>query len=95
MKIAKVISPRGCANGACPGILLAENGMILIQGTKVADRKGLKIPADEDVVGIPRSFFDALVREYTKQTAVASGPKVDTLVQAISGLQRYSVSRSR
>lgn len=66
MKIAKVISPRGCANGACPSILLAENGLVLIQGAKVSAKKSLKIPAHEDVVAISREVFDSLVRQYSK-----------------------------
>ena len=66
MKIVKVISPRGCANGACPTLLLSDTGLVIVQGAKLAprQRKALKVPGHEDLVSIPKEVFDGLLRQY-------------------------------
>jgi hypothetical protein len=66
MKITKVISPRGCANGACPTIMLTDSGTVIVQGAKLPPkgRNSLRIPAHEDVVSIPKDVFDALLSQY-------------------------------
>lgn len=75
MKITEIISPRGCANGACPSILLTDSGVVLVQGTKLAQgtseaeeaRAFLAIPSHEDVVCIPQRVFEELVSRYCRQ----------------------------
>jgi hypothetical protein len=66
MQIVKVISPRGCANGACPTLLLSDTGLVIVQGAKLAprQRKALKVPGHEDLVSIPKEVFDGLLRQY-------------------------------
>ena len=66
MKIIKTISPRACANGACPSFLLTDTGSVLVQGAKLAPnhRKSLTVPDHEDVVAIPKEVFDALLAQY-------------------------------
>ena len=66
MNVTKVISPRGCANGACPSLLLTDAGTIIIQGAKLqADqRKFLRVPAHEDLVGISRAVFEDILSQY-------------------------------
>ena len=66
MKIVKVISPRGCANGACPTLLLSDTGLVIVQGAKLAprQRKSLKVPGHEDLVSIPKEVFDGLLSQY-------------------------------
>jgi hypothetical protein len=65
MNITKVISPRGCASGACPSLVLTDAGMV-IQGAKLpAERRGsLRVPGHEDVVSIPREVFEDLLSQY-------------------------------
>jgi hypothetical protein len=69
MKITKVISPLGCANGACPSIVLTDSDVVLIQGVRMtAEAKaGLTIPAHEDAVSIPKHIFEELVSRYCRQ----------------------------
>lgn len=66
MNITKVFSPRGCANGACPSLLLTDAGTIIIQGAKLpADRREpLRVPDHEDLVSIPREVFEDLLSQY-------------------------------
>ena len=66
MNITQVISPRGCASGACPSLLLTDAGAVIIQGAKLpADRrKTLRVPGDEDIVSIPREVFEDLLSQY-------------------------------
>ncbi len=75
MKITEIISPRGCANGACPSIVLTDSDVVLIQGAKLAAgpradaeaRALLTIPDHEDVVSIPKTVFEELVSRYCRQ----------------------------
>ncbi len=64
MIITKIIRQRACLNGSCPGILLTDNGTVLVQGQKVDVPGTLDVPADESVVAIPREVFAELVRQY-------------------------------
>ena len=66
MKITNIILPPNCDQGACPSLVLTDDGVILIQGAKLpsADRGLLKVPDHEDVVSIPKEVFDALVAQY-------------------------------
>ncbi len=66
MKIIKQISPRGCANGACPSLRLADTHLVLVQGNKLgqAARQGLLIPEHEDAISIPKAVFEDLVDQY-------------------------------
>ena len=66
MNITQVISPRGCASGACPSLLLTDAGTVIIQGAKLpADRReSLRVPGHEDIVSIPREVFEDLVSQY-------------------------------
>ena len=66
MKIINHISPRGCANGACPAILLTDANVVLIQGAKVAKdgMEGLTLPDHEEVVSIPKAVFEELLSQY-------------------------------
>ena len=68
MTITHIISPPGCANGACPSLLFTDAGHVLIQGAKLSppDRAGLEVPGHEDVVSIPREVFDALLQQYQR-----------------------------
>jgi hypothetical protein len=68
MNITRIISPAGCANGACPSLLFTDAGQVLVQGAKLApdDRAGLEVPGHEDVVRIPREVFDALLQQYQR-----------------------------
>lgn len=66
MHITKVISPRGCANGACPTLRLTDASTVIIQGAKLPPgrRQSLRVPGHEDIVGIPREVFDDLLSQY-------------------------------
>ncbi len=66
MKIIKQISPRGCANGACPSLRFTDADVVIVQGNKLAKetRKGLNIPDHEDVIGIPKAVFEDLLAQY-------------------------------
>ena len=66
MKIIRHISPRGCANGACPSLLLTEDRMVLIQGAKIlpGQRESFRVPGHEDIVRIPREVFEDLLSQY-------------------------------
>ena len=68
MEIEKVISPRGCLNGACPTLRLTNTGLVLVQGSKLASRlrKSLGVPGHEDLVGIPKAVFDDLLGQYQR-----------------------------
>lgn len=66
MTLTKVISPRGCASGACPTLMLTDNGTVIVQGAKLlADqRASLTVPDHEDVVVIPQAVFEDLLSQY-------------------------------
>jgi hypothetical protein len=66
MKIIKQISPRGCANGACPSLLVTDTDVVLVQGLRLAKegKHGLVIPDHEDVVAIPKVVFGELLDQY-------------------------------
>ena len=66
MNITNIISPRGCASGACPSLLLTDAGTVIIQGAKLpADRReSLGVPGHEDIVSIPREVFEDLLSQY-------------------------------
>ena len=68
MKIEKVISPRGCVNGACPTLRLTDTGMVIVQGAKMAPRlrKSLRVPRHEDLVSIPKAVFDDLLGQFMR-----------------------------
>ncbi len=70
MNITKVISPRGCANGACPSLLVTDAGTVIIQGAKLPAerRESLHIPGHEDIVSIPREVFEDLLSQYRRQS---------------------------
>lgn len=70
MNITKVISPRGCANGACPSLLVTDAGTVIIQGAKLPAerRESLRIPGHEDIVSIPREVFEDLLSQYRRQS---------------------------
>lgn len=69
MKITKVISPRGCASGACPSLLVTDAGTVIIQGAKLPPdrRESLRVPGHEDIVGIPREVFEDLLSQYQRK----------------------------
>ena len=64
MKINKIIRQRGCANGACPGIILTGDRTVLVQGAKIRVPPSLEVPGHEDMVEIPQEGFNELVQEY-------------------------------
>jgi hypothetical protein len=66
MRITKAISPRGCANGACPTLLLTDAGTVIVQGAKLPPnhRESLRVPGHEDLVSIPREVFEDLLSQY-------------------------------
>lgn len=66
MHITNVISPRGCANGACPTLRLTDVGTVIIQGAKLPAnrRESLNVPRHEDIVSIPREVFEDLLNQY-------------------------------
>jgi hypothetical protein len=64
MKITKIIRQRACLNGSCPGLIITNDGNVLIQGRKVDVSGAIEIPADESVVVIPSEVFAELVRQY-------------------------------
>jgi hypothetical protein len=68
MNVTHIISPAGCANGACPSLLITDAGQILIQGARLVpqDRSVLDVPGHEDVVSIPREVFDGLLQQYLR-----------------------------
>jgi hypothetical protein len=70
MNVIKVISPRGCANGACPSFLLTAEGGVIIQGDKIPPerREPMGIPGHEDIVRIPREVFDDLLSQYRQRS---------------------------
>ena len=41
MNIIKTIAPLGCANGACPSLLLTDEGTVLVQGARLAANQRL------------------------------------------------------
>ena len=68
MKVIDHYSPRGCGNGLCPGITVANRNSVLIQGRVLPknDRAQLTVPGHEDVVEIPRERFSD--RPFTAET---------------------------
>ena len=72
MRITKIIrevnleNQTNCAGGQCPGLILTEDGNILIQGNLVApgDRRAVQVPDHEDLVQIPRAVFENLIEQY-------------------------------
>ena len=64
MKITKVIRQRACLNGSCPGLIITNDGNVLIQGLKVDVGGALEIPDHETVVAIPKEVFAELVSLY-------------------------------
>ena len=64
MSIKQTIRPLGCANGGCPGILVTDNGTVLVQGLKTTQPTGVEVPDHEDLVAIPGTVFEELLRQY-------------------------------
>lgn len=67
MKIVKTITapdPSNCSGGNCPSFFLTDDGRVLIQGYVLAPeaKEGLGLPAGEDVVSLPASVLDQLVK---------------------------------
>jgi hypothetical protein len=65
MKIQKAIRPLGCSNGLCPGIILTDEGTVLVQGRKVDVTGALEVPDNETVVAIPQEVFAELINRYS------------------------------
>lgn len=66
MNVIKSIKSHGCFNGACPGLLVTEGDLVLIQGNKVGTQRptGVTVPDHEDLVAIPKAVFDELIAQY-------------------------------
>jgi hypothetical protein len=66
MHIEKVIAPRGCVNGACPTLHLTNEGQVIIQGSRLPPevRAEVPTPPQEDVVIMPQTVFEDLLRRY-------------------------------
>lgn len=59
-----------CSDGTCPAILDTDDPeMVAFQGTTLTDPQALRdvgqVPAHETVVLLPRSLFEAYLRERT------------------------------
>ena len=69
MKVIEHHSPRGCANGMCPGIIVTDRNTVLVQGRVLAkdDKAQLTVPGHEDVVEIPREVFDDLLSQFLRR----------------------------
>lgn len=69
MKIISHFSPKACGQGLCPGIIVTDRATVLIQGYVLpkADKSTLSVPAQEDVVEIPRAIFEDLLGQYKGQ----------------------------
>jgi hypothetical protein len=70
MKIQKIISENGampqlCARGACPAVIVANNGDVFVQGYVPAPAEGAKLtaPAGESFVRMPRAVFEKIARQ--------------------------------
>jgi hypothetical protein len=64
MKITKIIRQRACLNGSCPGLIITNDGNVLIQGRKVDVPRSIDVPDHESLVAIPQDTFAELVRQY-------------------------------
>jgi hypothetical protein len=55
MKVIDHYSPRGCANGMCPGIIVTDRNTVLVQGRVLLKygRAQLTVPGHADAVVIP------------------------------------------
>ena len=69
MKVIDHYSPRGCANGMCPGIIVTDRNTVLVQGHVLhkVDKAQLTVPGHEDVVEIPREVFDDLLSQFLRR----------------------------
>jgi len=69
MKVIDHYSPRGCANGMCPGIIITDRNTVLVQGHVLhkVDKAQLTVPGHEDVVEIPREVFDDLLSQFLRR----------------------------
>ncbi len=69
MKVIDHYSPRGCANGMCPGIIVTNRNTVLVQGhvLPTVDKAQLTVPGHEDVVEIPREVFDDLLSQFLRR----------------------------
>ena len=69
MKVIEHHSPRGCANGMCPGIIVTDRNTVLVQGHVLpkVDKAQLTVPGHEDVVEIPREVFDDLLSQFLRR----------------------------
>jgi len=69
MKVINHYSPRGCANGMCPGIIVTDRNTVLVQGHVLpkVDKAQLTVPGHEDIVEIPREVFDDLLSQFLQR----------------------------
>ncbi len=69
MKVIDHYSPRGCANGMCPGIIVTDRNTVLVQGHVLpkVDKAQLTVPRHEDIVEIPREVFDDLLSQFLQR----------------------------
>ena len=69
MKVIDHYSPRGCANGMCPGIIITDRNTVLVQGHVLpkVDKAQLTVPGHEDVVEITREVFDDLLSQFLRR----------------------------
>jgi hypothetical protein len=69
MKVIDHYSPRGCANGMCPGIIVTDRNTVLVQGHVLpkVDKAQLTVPGHEGVVEIPREVFDDLLSQFLRR----------------------------
>jgi hypothetical protein len=69
MKVIDHYSPRGCANGMCPGIIVTNRNTVLVQGhvLPTVDKAQLTVLGHEEVVEIPREVFDDLLSQFLRR----------------------------
>ena len=69
MKVIDHYSPRGCANGMCPGIIVTNRNTVLVQGhvLPTVDKAQLTVLGHEEVVEITREVFDDLLSQFLRR----------------------------
>jgi hypothetical protein len=66
MKVIDHYSPRGCANGMCPGIIVTDRKTIVIVGNVLSEdeKARLNMTRNEDAVEVPCATFEDLLNQY-------------------------------
>ena len=58
-----------CGGGNCPTLFVTDDGNVLIQGYTMSsdDKNGLEIPSGEDIISMPISALETLVKNFNNE----------------------------